>query len=78
VLVWTAAAVVVLGRGGLLGKGRALARPYRWGTWVVAAGAALGSLANFASQSRYENVIFGPLALALALLCVAVARSRPE
>jgi hypothetical protein len=44
----------------------------------VAAGAALGSLANFASQSRYENVIFGPLALALALLCVAVARSRPE
>lgn len=78
VLVWTAAALVVLGRAGLLGTGRAFARRYRWGTWAVAAAAALGSLANFASQSRYENVVLGPLALALAVLCVVVARSRPE
>ena len=75
VLIWTAAALVVLGRAGLLGSGRGL---YRWGTWVVAAGSALGSLANFASQSRYESFILGPLALALAILCVVVARSRSE
>jgi hypothetical protein len=78
VLIWTAAALVVLGRAGLLWDRRGLAPVYRWGTWVVAAGSALGSLANFASQSRYENVILGPLALALAILCVVVARSRTE
>jgi len=78
VLVWTAAALVVLGRAGLLRRGWGLARFYRWGTWFVAAASALGSLANFASQSRYENFILGPLALALALLCVVVARSQPE
>jgi hypothetical protein len=78
VLVWTAAALVVLARAGLIWSGRGFAGLYRWGTWVVAAGSALGSLANFASQSRYENVILGPLALALAILCVVVARSERE
>jgi hypothetical protein len=78
VLVWTAAALVVLGRAGLLRSGRHLARTYRWGTWVIAAGSAVGSLANFASQSRYENVILGPLGLTLAILCLVVARSRSE
>jgi hypothetical protein len=73
-----AAALVVLGRGGLLWSGRGLARFYRWGTWVVAAGSALGSLANFASQSRHESFILGPLALTLAILCVVVARSQSE
>ncbi|HXV33881.1 MAG TPA: hypothetical protein VD769_07710 [Gaiellaceae bacterium] len=78
VLVWTAAALAVLGRAGLVRSGRGPARLHRWGTWVVAAGSALGALANFASESRYENLILGPLALALALLCVVVARSQPE
>ena len=76
VLIWTAAALVVLGRAGLFWSDRGLARFYRWGTWVAAAGSALGSLANLASQSRYGNLILGPMALALALLCVVVARSR--
>jgi hypothetical protein len=78
VLIWTTAALVVLGRAGFLWSGRGVARFYRRGTWVVAAGSALGSLANFASQSRYENFILGPLALALAILCVVVARSQLE
>jgi hypothetical protein len=78
VLIWTAAALVVLGRAGLLWSGRGPARLYRWGTWVAAAGSALGSLANVASQSRYENVVLGPLALALAILCAVVARSQLE
>jgi len=78
VLTWTAAALVVLGRAGLLRSRRPLARFYRWGTWVVATGSAVGSLANFASQSRYENLILGPLALTLSILCFVVARSQPE
>ena len=77
-LIWTAAALVVLGRAGLVRSGRRLARVYLWGTWVAAAGTALGSLANFASQSRYENVILGPLALTLAILCFIVARCRSD
>ena len=77
VLIWTAAAVVVLGRGGLLRSSRRLAL-FRWGTWIVAVVAGLGSLANFASQSRYENVVLGPLGLALAILCVVVARGPSE
>jgi len=76
VLVWAAAAVIVLGRAGFLRSSRRLARSYRLGTWVVASGCVLGSLANFASQSRYENLILGPLALALAILSFVVARSR--
>jgi hypothetical protein len=35
---------------------------------------AIGSIPNLASQS-WENVIFGPLALVLAALCVVVARA---
>jgi hypothetical protein len=36
---------------------------------------AIGSVPNLASQSRWENFIFGPLALALAALCIVVARA---
>jgi hypothetical protein len=74
-LFWTAAALVVLGRAGFFGSARRLAGLHRWGTWVVAALCGVGALANFASESGYENVIFGPLGLALAILCVVVARS---
>jgi hypothetical protein len=78
VLAWTAAALVVLGRAGVLRVRRRGARIYRWGPWVLAAGCAAGSLANFASQSRYENVILGPLSLTLAILCFVVARAQSE
>jgi hypothetical protein len=78
VLVWTAAALVVLGRAGILWSSRPLARIYRWGTWVAAIACALGSFPNLASQSRYENLILGPLGVVLAILCFVVARSRPS
>jgi hypothetical protein len=35
---------------------------------------AIGALPNLASQSRWENFIFGPLALVLSALCFVVAR----
>jgi hypothetical protein len=77
VVVWSLAAVVVLECAGLLGRPepRALAR---WATWLVAVVCGLSALANFASQSAYENVLLGPLALLLAVLCGFVAWSaRP-
>jgi len=76
ILVWTAAAAIVLGRAGVWGIGRR--RPatlFRRGTWFLAAVSALAALMKFASQSRWENLVFGPLALLLALLCTVVARS---
>jgi hypothetical protein len=76
ILVWMAAAAIVLGRAGVWGiGGRRRATLFRWGTWFLAAVSALAALMNFASQSRWENLIFGPLALLLALLCTVVARS---
>ena len=78
VLVWTAAALVVLGRARLLMSSRHLARIYRWGTWIAAVACTLGSFPNLASQSRYENIVLGPLGVVLAILCFVVARSRPS
>jgi hypothetical protein len=79
VAVWTAAALVVLGRGGLWGTAsRRLRTLFGWGTWLLAAVSVLAALLNFASQSRWENVIFGPLALLLAIFCTLVARSAAD
>jgi hypothetical protein len=74
VVVYVAAALVVLGRAGLWGT-RGDTPLFRWATWFLAAVMAIGAIPNFISQSRWENFIFGPLALALAVLCVVVARS---
>ena len=41
---------------------------------VLAVAMTIGAIPNFASQSRWENFILGPLALVLAALCVVVAR----
>jgi hypothetical protein len=73
VVVWTIAALVVLGRAGYWGDSR-LAPFFRWGTWFFAALSAVGALLNFASQSQWENAIFGPLAVLFAILCTVVAR----
>jgi hypothetical protein len=76
VVVWAAAALIVLGRAGFLGTG--LAAVFRSGAWVLAAVSGIAAVMNFASQSRWENVILGPTALLLALLCTVVARGAPE
>ena len=80
-VIYVAAALIVLCRAGVIWRARANAALFRWGTWFFAAAMALGALPNFASQSRWENFIFGPLALVLAALCFVVARraaSHPE
>jgi hypothetical protein len=42
---------------------------------VFAGISVISALVNFASQSRWENFVWGPIALILAVLCVTVARS---
>ena len=74
VVFYAAAALIVLGRAGIL-RASGDAALFRWGTWFLAVAMAIGTLPNFASQSRWENFVFGPLALVLAILCVVVARS---
>lgn len=75
-VVYGAATLIVLGRAGIW-SARPHAIVFRWGTWLLAVVMLLGAVPNFASQSRWENFIFGPLALALAGLCFLVARSAP-
>lgn len=76
VAVWAAAALIVLGRAGVWAAGRRT-RLFRWGTWFLAGVSGIAALMNFASHSRWENLIFGPAALVLAALCIVVARSAP-
>lgn len=66
--------LVVLGRAGYGGRDGA-STLFRWGTWFLAALMVLGALLNFASQSRWENYLWGPYTVTLAILCIAVARS---
>lgn len=76
VLVWIIAAVVILGRAGTRLFG--LPDPvFTLGAWVLVALLVAGALMNFASSSRWERFGWGPLALALALLCLVVATSTP-
>ena len=75
-IVWLLAATVVLGRAGYWGSPRWSGALHR-GAWLVAGLLGLGSVVNFASSSPWERFGWGPLALALAILCVVLARSRP-
>ena len=72
VIIYVAAALIVLGRAGIIWRARSAAL-FRWGTWFFAVAMAIGAVPNLASQSRWENFIFGPLALVLAALCIVVA-----
>jgi hypothetical protein len=72
--VWVLAALVVLGRAGY----RVSRIPYRvchTGTWVLVGYLALGTLMNLASPSNWERFLQAPIALAVAVLCLLVARS---
>jgi hypothetical protein len=71
--IWVLAALVVLGRAGF----GILPLPpgfVRWGTWILVGVLPLGALMNFASPSTWERSLWGPVALILAALCLAVAR----
>jgi hypothetical protein len=67
-----AAALIVLGRVGYWTP-HGWSGLFRWGTWALVPLLALSALANFASKSRWEKAILGPLALLLSMLCLAVA-----
>ena len=64
-VVYVATALIVRGRVGFWGT-RGNRSVFRWGTWFLAVVMAIGAVPNFISQSRWENFIFGPLALVLA------------
>ena len=76
VVFWTVAALVVLGRAGFQ------VSPFsstfaRWGTWILVGLLPLGAVMNFASRSRWERFLWGPVALILAGLCLVVAVGGP-
>ena len=73
--IYMAATLIVLCRGGIIWPRRSNAALFRWGTWVFAVAMAIGAVPNFASQSRWENFIVGPLALVVAALCIVIARA---
>jgi len=70
---WALAALVILARAGFRGT----PVPFRaslWGAWVLTGVLALGALMNFASPSAWERFLQAPIALAMAVLCLIVAR----
>jgi hypothetical protein len=72
VAVWVLASLIILGRAGfhVSPTPRVLDR---WGTLVLIGVMALSAIMNFASRSRWERFLWGPLALILTVLCVLVA-----
>jgi hypothetical protein len=77
VAVWASAAVLVLGRAGL-GPAARLPRLCRWATWALVALSAVAALTNIASPSRWENLVWAPIAVVLAVLCAVVAHRAPD
>jgi hypothetical protein len=73
-VVWLLAAVLVLGRGGVLD----LPLPeivVIGGAWALVVLSALGALVNLASSSRWERYGWAPYAAVLAVLSLVVALS---
>lgn len=68
-----AAAALLLRRAGFWGTA---STPVRVLSWLLVPLLALSALGNFVSASRWENLLMGPLALVLSVLCAVVARSR--
>ena len=77
-VIYVAAALCVLCRAGVVSRARSDAAIFRWGTWFFVAAMAIGALPNLASQSRWENFIFGPLALVLPPCALWSPAARPH
>lgn len=76
VVLWSVAALILLGRAGVLD----VPLPpvvLDVGAWALVVLSGLGALVNVASSSPWERFGWGPLALALALLSLVVAASPP-
>jgi hypothetical protein len=71
------AAAIVLGRVGVWGS-RLPWFVFSWGTWGLACAMVLAGLLNLTARTWLERLGFAPIAFALALLAILVARSgRP-
>lgn len=75
VIILALSAYVIRRRAGLVG-GSSPGRLVIVLAWVITAFLFLNTLANFASPSLGEKLIFGPLALIAALACLVAAWSR--
>ncbi|MDR7275440.1 hypothetical protein [Catenuloplanes atrovinosus] len=72
-LVWTAAATLVLSHAGL-GPLSLPGAVTRWAVWALCGLLVVGSVMNIASSSPWERYFWGPYALVMAVLCGVVAR----
>jgi hypothetical protein len=75
-LVWLFGTLVVLARGGYTISPLPRAVATR-GTWVLVGTLGVATLLNFASSSPWERFGWGPFSLAMLVLCITLARSRP-
>jgi hypothetical protein len=76
-VIWLLAALIVLGRAGFeVSPFPDVVEP--WGTWILVGLLPVGALMNFASSSRWERYLWGPLASILALLTLVVALNAPS
>jgi hypothetical protein len=72
VVLWLAAALVVLARAGYEWSPIPV-DVARWATWALFGVLVLGTVMNLASRSRVERMIQTPTAGALSILCLLVA-----
>jgi hypothetical protein len=72
-LAWLGAALIVLARGGfaIAPIPSAVAQ---WGTWVLVAFLAVGTVLNLVSSSPWERFVWAPFSLTMLTLCVILAR----
>lgn len=75
-VIFVAAAFVVLGRAGHWGE--RLAAAFRVGTWALVGILALGAVMNAASPSLWERFGWAPFTLLLAVATAVVARGRSD
>ena len=72
--IWAFAALIIVGRAGFR-ESPAHASFARYGTFVLIGVLGLSAIGNVASRSKWERFLWAPLSLALAVLCLEVARS---
>jgi hypothetical protein len=72
-VLFAAAFLVVLRRGGYAVWSPLSDRHARFAAWVIAGYAVLGVLGNLASHSSVERAVMAPTAAALAVSCLIVA-----